>query len=149
MEPFTTVTGTTAPLDRANVDTDQIMPKEFLKRIAHLAKAVHSGTADDTPKALDTPGKRALYNNLSPGRGPTGDNVAQEPTPAYRDGTVDRGLDLALRIDETVRRFRQDSWRDNNGPKERFIKAALLPLLGDSQAEVERVFLIIKAQAEY
>ena len=33
MEPFTTVTGTTAPLDRANVDTDQIMPKEFLKRI--------------------------------------------------------------------------------------------------------------------
>ena len=33
MEQFTTVTGTTAPLDRANVDTDQIMPKEFLKRI--------------------------------------------------------------------------------------------------------------------
>ena len=33
MEPFKTVTGTTAPLDRANVDTDQIMPKEFLKRI--------------------------------------------------------------------------------------------------------------------
>ena len=33
MEPFTTVTGATAPLDRANVDTDQIMPKEFLKRI--------------------------------------------------------------------------------------------------------------------
>ena len=33
MEAFTTVTGTTAPLDRANVDTDQIMPKEFLKRI--------------------------------------------------------------------------------------------------------------------
>ena len=33
MEAFTTVTGATAPLDRANVDTDQIMPKEFLKRI--------------------------------------------------------------------------------------------------------------------
>ncbi|MFM7694893.1 MAG: 3-isopropylmalate dehydratase small subunit [Actinomycetota bacterium] len=33
MEPFETVTGATAPLDRANVDTDQIMPKEFLKRI--------------------------------------------------------------------------------------------------------------------
>ena len=33
MEPFTSVTGATAPLDRANVDTDQIMPKEFLKRI--------------------------------------------------------------------------------------------------------------------
>ena len=33
MEPFTCVTGTLAPLDRANVDTDQIIPKQFLKRI--------------------------------------------------------------------------------------------------------------------
>jgi 3-isopropylmalate/(R)-2-methylmalate dehydratase small subunit len=33
MEPFTTHRGTVAPLDRANVDTDQIIPKQFLKRI--------------------------------------------------------------------------------------------------------------------
>ncbi len=33
MEPFIRITGTTAPLDRANVDTDQIMPKQCLKRI--------------------------------------------------------------------------------------------------------------------
>jgi 3-isopropylmalate/(R)-2-methylmalate dehydratase small subunit len=33
MQPFTKVTGTTAALDRANVDTDQIIPKQFLKRI--------------------------------------------------------------------------------------------------------------------
>jgi 3-isopropylmalate/(R)-2-methylmalate dehydratase small subunit len=33
MEPFVRLTGKTAPLDRANVDTDQIMPKQFLKRI--------------------------------------------------------------------------------------------------------------------
>lgn len=33
MEPFTVHTGVVAALDRANVDTDQIMPKEFLKRI--------------------------------------------------------------------------------------------------------------------
>jgi 3-isopropylmalate/(R)-2-methylmalate dehydratase small subunit len=33
MDPFTTVTGVLAPLDRANVDTDQIIPKQFLKRI--------------------------------------------------------------------------------------------------------------------
>ena len=33
MEPFVHLTGKTAPLDRANVDTDQIMPKQFLKRI--------------------------------------------------------------------------------------------------------------------
>lgn len=33
MTPFTTHTGLVAPLDRANVDTDQIIPKQFLKSI--------------------------------------------------------------------------------------------------------------------
>ena len=33
MEPFRKHTGRVAPLDRANVDTDQIIPKQFLKRI--------------------------------------------------------------------------------------------------------------------
>ena len=33
MERFTKHTGLVAPLDRANVDTDQIIPKQFLKRI--------------------------------------------------------------------------------------------------------------------
>lgn len=33
MEPFTTHKGLAAAMDRANVDTDQIIPKQFLKRI--------------------------------------------------------------------------------------------------------------------
>jgi 3-isopropylmalate/(R)-2-methylmalate dehydratase small subunit len=33
MQPFRNHTGLVAPLDRANVDTDQIIPKQFLKRI--------------------------------------------------------------------------------------------------------------------
>jgi 3-isopropylmalate/(R)-2-methylmalate dehydratase small subunit len=33
MNPFTTVSGTLAPLDRANVDTDAIIPKQYLKSI--------------------------------------------------------------------------------------------------------------------
>jgi len=33
MQPFRVHTGVVAPLDRANVDTDQIIPKQFLKRI--------------------------------------------------------------------------------------------------------------------
>jgi 3-isopropylmalate/(R)-2-methylmalate dehydratase small subunit len=33
MQPFRTHTGSVAPLDRANVDTDQIIPKQFLKRV--------------------------------------------------------------------------------------------------------------------
>ena len=33
MEPFSVHRGTVVPLDRANVDTDQIIPKQFLKSI--------------------------------------------------------------------------------------------------------------------
>ncbi len=33
MEPFTVLDGLVAPLDRANVDTDAIIPKQFLKSI--------------------------------------------------------------------------------------------------------------------
>jgi 3-isopropylmalate/(R)-2-methylmalate dehydratase small subunit len=33
MKPFTVLTGIAAPMDRANVDTDMIIPKQFLKSI--------------------------------------------------------------------------------------------------------------------
>jgi 3-isopropylmalate/(R)-2-methylmalate dehydratase small subunit len=33
MKPFTTHTGLVVAMDRANVDTDQIIPKQFLKRV--------------------------------------------------------------------------------------------------------------------
>ncbi len=33
MQPFRTLTSIAAPLDRSNVDTDQIIPKQFLKRV--------------------------------------------------------------------------------------------------------------------
>jgi 3-isopropylmalate/(R)-2-methylmalate dehydratase small subunit len=33
MNPVSTITGQMAPLSRANVDTDQIIPKQFLKRV--------------------------------------------------------------------------------------------------------------------
>lgn len=33
MKPVTTITGTMVPLDRGDVDTDQIIPQQFLKRV--------------------------------------------------------------------------------------------------------------------
>ena len=33
MQKFKNFTGMVAPLDRANVDTDQIIPKQFLKAV--------------------------------------------------------------------------------------------------------------------
>jgi type I restriction enzyme, R subunit len=96
----------------------------FLKRIADLAKQVQAGKAADTPEKLNTPGKRALYNNLN------------------------KDEALALKIDDTVRRVRPNAFRGNQA-KENVIKAALFLLLGNNREEVERIFLIIKAQKEY
>jgi type I restriction enzyme R subunit len=97
--------------------------EEYLKRIAELAKRVEAGQAEDTPEEVDTPGRRALYNNLHKDR------------------------DLALKIDEAVRKNRPDGWRGIQA-REQVIKGALYGVLQDV-AEVERIFLIIKQQREY
>lgn len=116
--------------------------EQYLKRIAELARRVEAGKADDTPPELDTPGKRALYNNLVSG----GHHFAQPAAP-YGDKTKDEQLALAIRIDETVRRVRPNSWRGHQA-RENEIKRALLLLLHDV-AEVERIFLVIAQQKEY
>ncbi|QDC98931.1 3-isopropylmalate dehydratase small subunit [Candidatus Methylopumilus universalis] len=41
MKPFVTHTGILAPLDRANVDTDAIIPKQFLKSIKKTGFGAH------------------------------------------------------------------------------------------------------------
>jgi type I restriction enzyme R subunit len=97
--------------------------EEYLKRIADLAKKVEAGQADETPEMLNTPGKRALYNNLN------------------------QNEELALRIDQVVRYVRPDDWRGVHA-RENMIKAALYGVLQD-EGEVERIFLVVKAQSEY
>jgi len=41
VEPFTTLTGTAAPLLRANIDTDLIIPKQFLKTLVRSGLGQH------------------------------------------------------------------------------------------------------------
>lgn len=91
--------------------------EEYLQLIAKLAEQVETGVEEETPEQLNTPGKRALYNNLN-----------QNET-------------LALKIDETVKQVRPDSWRGIQA-REQVIKAALYGVLQDV-AEVERIFKII------
>jgi type I restriction enzyme R subunit len=97
--------------------------EEYLRKIAELARQLHQRTVDSTPAELDTPGKRALWSNLS------GD------------------LDLSLRVDRTVRQVRPDGWRGVQA-KEQVIKAALYALLQDP-TDVERLFEVLVAQPEY
>ncbi|RWR31979.1 HsdR family type I site-specific deoxyribonuclease [Sinirhodobacter populi] len=97
--------------------------EEYLKRIAEIAQRIEMGQAHEAPPSLNTPGKRALYNNLG------------------------QDEELALKVDEAVKSSRPDGWRGVQ-PREQQVKAALYKILQDF-AEVERVFLIIKAQKEY
>jgi len=119
--------------------------EEYLRQIAELAKRVDAGHGDETPSELDTPGRRALYNNLK---------VDEEEPDAVADArgsystVMDPMLSLALKVDETVKRVRQDDWRGHQA-KENLIKAALLPLFDGSVDRVEQIFRIIKAQKEY
>ncbi|MGH9753821.1 MAG: type I restriction endonuclease subunit R, partial [Blastocatellia bacterium] len=97
--------------------------EEYLKRIAELAKRVETGQSEGAPERLNTPGRRALYNNLN------------------------QNEETAIKIDEAVKRIRPDGWRDVQA-REQVIKAALYEVLQD-ESEVERIFPIIKHQREY
>ena len=108
----------------ADIKARRISYEEFLQQIADLAKKVQAGKGGDTPAALDTPAKRALYNNL-------GNN-----------------LQLALAVDAEVRLKAPAAFRGNK-MKENIVKQALFPLLDNSVEEVERIFEIIKAQQDY
>jgi type I restriction enzyme R subunit len=117
--------------------------EEYLKRIAELAKQVKAGQDEDGPPALDSPGKRALYNNLTLRKDePDGSHQAEE-SPGYADPK----LRMTVLIDEAVKRVRPDSWRGVQA-REQVIKHALYEVLQDF-AEVERIFLIVKQQPEY
>ena len=57
MEPFLSHTGTAAPLRRSNVDTDQIIPAEYLKRITRdgFEDALFSAWRQDPEFVLNRP----------------------------------------------------------------------------------------------
>ena len=95
----------------------------YLKQIAELAKKVWTGHAETMPEKVNTPGRRALYNNLGQ------DEV------------------LAIQIDDVVKKTRPDAWRGVQA-REQVIKAALYGVLQEAD-EVERIFLIIHQQQEY
>ncbi len=65
MKPFTSIHGLVAPLDRANVDTDAIIPKQFLKSIKRSGFGPH---AFDEWRYLDRgePGMECAHRPVNP-----------------------------------------------------------------------------------
>jgi type I restriction enzyme R subunit len=121
--------------------------QEYLKQIAEIAKKVQAGYADNTPKQLSTPGLRALYNNLKVAGQKKGDMAGELTTTENYGPPHDAALELALKIDEKVKKVRPADWRGVK-PREMVIKRALYEIL-QNVSEVERIFLIIEQQREY
>jgi 3-isopropylmalate/(R)-2-methylmalate dehydratase small subunit len=67
MEKFTVLTGLVAPLDRANVDTDQIIPKEYLSSIKRtgFAQGLFGAWRKDPQFVLNQPRYKAATILLS------------------------------------------------------------------------------------
>jgi type I restriction enzyme R subunit len=102
---------------------EAISYEEYLKKIAELLGKTSRGTAEDTPEKIKTPAQKALYNNLS------------------------KNADLALAVHGKIMEIKPDNWKGYD-PKELVIKGGLFEILKD-EAEVERIFEIIKKQVEY
>jgi type I restriction enzyme R subunit len=122
--------------------------EEYLKKIAELVRNLLSGHAETVPAVLDTPGKRALYNNLKSDAMET--VIANMQLAESGDGyaTVsDPYAKLALRIDAAIKANRPDGWRGVLS-KEQTIKAVIYDVIKNVD-EVERLFLIIKGNSEY
>ncbi|HLO14173.1 MAG TPA: hypothetical protein VK206_05050, partial [Anaerolineales bacterium] len=118
--------------------------EEYLKKMGQLAKDVTKGHSDETPTQLNTPGERALYNNLMK---PVPGSLATGEEAGVYVANSNAALTQALQIDAAVKKVRPDDWRGVQ-PREQVIKRALYDILKDVD-EVERIFKIIFQQHEY
>ena len=108
--------------------------REYLRRIVELTEKVADPVASGTyPHTMDTPGKRALYDNL---------------------GKNDK---LVLAVDEAVRASRQDEWRSNRF-KTRKVELAIRESLVSglvvrdrtwTEEDAREILELVKRQNEY
>ncbi len=121
--------------------------EEYLLLIAQLTKRVQAGQAEDTPTELNTPGKRALYSNLCQEMSQHNAYDPTTPNPATETALKDRALELAQKIDQSVKRVRHADWRGHTA-RENEIRRALYEVLQDHKA-VAGIFPILVQQREY
>ncbi len=99
--------------------------KDYLKRIIELTGKVHQPERSaDYPKSINSPAKRALFDNL-------GMNES-----------------LALKVDKVVKSTKRDDFRGNEF-KEREIEIAIHSALKSSAYDAKKIFELVKNQSEY
>ena len=135
MKQFITHTGITVPLDRANIDTDAIIPKQFLRKIERTGFGKHpfhewryldyEGTKENPDFILNKPGYRGATILLARDNFGCGSSREHAPwaltdygfraiiAPSFADifsnNSLQNGLLLVkLKTDEIDELFRQD-----------------------------------------
>jgi type I restriction enzyme R subunit len=104
---------------------DAIAYEEYLLQVVELTKAVKNPAGGVSyPATLNTPARRALYDNLG------------------KDAT------LALAVDAAVRDHRQDDWR-NNAFKVKKVKNAINAALNGDVERTDVMLELVKNQHEY
>ena len=99
--------------------------QEYLEKIVELTKKAKDPAAGGSyPRTMNTPPRRALYDNL-------GKDEA-----------------LALAVDSAVRASRQDDWRGNSF-KVKKVRLAIKAVLKDDEGLTEQVLELVKNQHEY
>ncbi len=98
--------------------------QQYLQKIVALAKQVMSPSGESYPVKVNSPARRALYDNLG------------------KDDS------LALAVDEAVRTSRQDEWRSNPF-KVKKVRLAIKQALAGDEALTDQVLELAKNQNEY
>ena len=118
--------------------------KAYLEKIVALTKRVSRQESEQYSHAINSPARRALYDNLK-------DIPGLEALMRTRDKVADTPADVAeaaaLAVDDTVRAVKKADWRGNRF-KEREVRRAIKDVLQDD-ARVDEVFEIVKAQHAY
>lgn len=119
--------------------------KAYLARIVELTKQVSQPQSQAYPVPINSPARRALYDNLKGVQG-LEERVRQQETMA--DSAADAAETAALAVDDAIRRVKKADWRGNRF-KEREVRNAIKAELGGDDALVDAMFQIVKAQRDY
>lgn len=115
----------------------------YLKQIVELTKKVKQPETQHYPLSINSPARRALYDNLKavPGLG----KLVQ-----HKDKVADSAAEVAewtaLALDDAIRQVKKADWRGNRF-KEREVRNAIQSMLEDDSL-VESIFQIVKAQRD-
>ncbi|MBL7039232.1 MAG: HsdR family type I site-specific deoxyribonuclease [Pirellulaceae bacterium] len=120
--------------------------KTYLAKVVELTKKVKKPeTQSSYPASINSPARRALYDNL---KDHVDTAVHERPAPFNVAIADDAASRLAAEVDSAIRNVKKAGWRGNRF-KEREVRIAIKSVLGGDEELVESIFEIVKNQRDY